>query len=41
VDKSGQYLAKMYVDKLTGKEVPSYFERLSMKGDGMPEKAFK
>jgi glycine/D-amino acid oxidase-like deaminating enzyme/Fe-S-cluster-containing hydrogenase component 2/bacterioferritin-associated ferredoxin len=37
----GQYLAKMYVDKLTGKEVPSYFERLGMKGDGMPEKAFK
>jgi hypothetical protein len=37
----GQYLAKMYVDKLTGKEVPAYFERLSMKGDGMPEKAFK
>lgn len=37
----GQYLAKMYVDKLTGKEVPSYFERLKMSGDGMPEKAFK
>jgi glycine/D-amino acid oxidase-like deaminating enzyme/Fe-S-cluster-containing hydrogenase component 2/bacterioferritin-associated ferredoxin len=37
----GQYLAKMYVDKLTGKSVPAYFERLSMKGDGMPEKAFK
>ena len=37
----GQYIAKMYVDKLVGKDVPSYFERLSMKGDGMPEKAFK
>jgi glycine/D-amino acid oxidase-like deaminating enzyme/thioredoxin reductase/Fe-S-cluster-containing hydrogenase component 2 len=37
----GQYLAKLYVDKLTGKEVPEYFSRLSLKGDGMPEKAFK
>jgi glycine/D-amino acid oxidase-like deaminating enzyme/NADPH-dependent 2,4-dienoyl-CoA reductase/sulfur reductase-like enzyme/NAD-dependent dihydropyrimidine dehydrogenase PreA subunit/bacterioferritin-associated ferredoxin len=37
----GQYLAKMYVDKLTGKPVPDYFGRLSMTGDGMPEKAFK
>ena len=25
-----QYLAKMYVDKLTGKEVPSYFEKLKL-----------
>jgi glycine/D-amino acid oxidase-like deaminating enzyme/bacterioferritin-associated ferredoxin len=37
----GQYLAKMYVDKLTGKSVPEYFERLSLKGDGLAEKAFK
>ncbi|MCX6257600.1 MAG: FAD-dependent oxidoreductase [Bacteroidia bacterium] len=37
----GQYLAKLYVDKLTGKQVPSYFDRLSLKGDGLPEKAFK
>ncbi len=37
----GQYLAKMYVDKLIGKPVPSYFERLSLKGDGLLEKAFK
>ena len=37
----GQYLAKLYVDKLTGREVPSYFSRLSLKGDGLPEKAFK
>ena len=37
----GQYLAKLYVDKLVGKKVPDYFERLSFKGDGMPEKAFK
>lgn len=37
----GQYLAKIYVDKLMGKEVPGYFERLKLSGDGMPEKAFK
>ncbi|RLD56521.1 MAG: ferredoxin, partial [Bacteroidetes bacterium] len=37
----GQYLAKLYVDKLMGKEVPEYFEQLSLKGDGLLEKAFK
>jgi glycine/D-amino acid oxidase-like deaminating enzyme len=37
----GQYLAKIYVDALCGKDVPSYFERLSLRGDGLPEKAFK
>jgi len=37
----GQYLAKLYVDKITGKKVPEYFERLSLKGDGLLEKAFK
>jgi glycine/D-amino acid oxidase-like deaminating enzyme/Fe-S-cluster-containing hydrogenase component 2 len=37
----GQYLAKLYVDQLTGKEVPAYFQRLALSGDGMPEKAFK
>jgi glycine/D-amino acid oxidase-like deaminating enzyme/thioredoxin reductase/Fe-S-cluster-containing hydrogenase component 2 len=37
----GQYLAKMYVDRLMNKPVPEYFERLSLKGDGMLEKAFK
>ena len=37
----GQYLAKLYVDKITGKEVPKYFDRLKLKGDGLPEKAFK
>lgn len=37
----GQYLAKLYVDQLTGKTVPEYFNRLSLSGDGMPEKAFK
>mgnify|MGYP000898285440 CR=1 FL=1 len=37
----GQYLAKMYVDKLLGNPVPSYFDRLTMKGDGLLERAFK
>ncbi len=37
----GQYLAKLYVDKLVGKQTPEYFERLSIKGDGLLEKAFK
>jgi glycine/D-amino acid oxidase-like deaminating enzyme/Fe-S-cluster-containing hydrogenase component 2/bacterioferritin-associated ferredoxin len=37
----GQYLAKMYVDKLLGNPVPVYFDRLTMKGDGLLERAFK
>jgi hypothetical protein len=37
----GQYLAKMYVDKLMGNPVPVYFDRLTMKGDGLLERAFK
>ncbi|MBK7172026.1 MAG: FAD-dependent oxidoreductase [Bacteroidales bacterium] len=37
----GQYLAKLYVQKALGKEVPSYFEQLKLKGDGLLEKAFK
>jgi len=37
----GQYLAKLYVDRLMGKEVPEYFDRLTLKGDGLLEKAFK
>ncbi|MBI9036176.1 MAG: FAD-dependent oxidoreductase [Bacteroidales bacterium] len=37
----GMGLAKMYVDKLMGKEVPAYFDRLSLSGDGLLEKAFK
>ena len=37
----GQYLAKLYVDKLLEKQVPTYFDRLKLNGDGMPEKAFK
>ena len=37
----GQHLAKMYVDSLTGKKVPEYFNRLKLDGDGLLEKAFK
>ncbi|MFA7409150.1 MAG: FAD-dependent oxidoreductase, partial [Bacteroidales bacterium] len=37
----GQYLAKIYVDALLGNPVPAYFDRLTMAGDGMLEKAFK
>lgn len=37
----GQYIARLYVDALTGKPVPGYFSRLKLSGDGMPEKAFK
>ncbi len=37
----GQYLAKMYIDSLTGKAVPDYFNQLSLQGDGLKEKAFK
>ncbi|MFO7852860.1 MAG: FAD-dependent oxidoreductase [Bacteroidota bacterium] len=37
----GQYLARLYVDKLTGKAVPEYFDRLRIDGDGLLETAFK
>ncbi len=37
----GQYLAKLYVDKLTGKQVPDYFNDLSLNGPGLSESAFK
>ncbi len=37
----GQYLAKMYVDRLMGRSVPEYFDRLRIEGDGLLEKAFK
>jgi len=37
----GQYLAKLFVNKLIGKETPIYFDRLKLSGDGLPEKAFK
>ncbi|MDR2511262.1 MAG: FAD-dependent oxidoreductase [Bacteroidales bacterium] len=36
-----QYLAKLYVDKILGKEVPSYFERLKLNGEGLSEMVFK
>jgi glycine/D-amino acid oxidase-like deaminating enzyme/Fe-S-cluster-containing hydrogenase component 2 len=36
-----QYLAKVYVDEMMGKEVPEYFKRLRMEGDGMAEGALK
>jgi len=37
----GQYLAKMYVDSITGRKVPEYFRQLAINGDGLLEKAFK
>ncbi len=37
----GQYLARLYVDELSGKSVPSYFSRLRLDGDALLEKAFK
>ena len=37
----GQYLAKLYVDKLIGNQTPDYFDRLKLSGDGLLEKAFK
>jgi len=36
-----QYIARLYVDKLLGKTVPDYFDRLKLHGDGLSEKAFK
>jgi glycine/D-amino acid oxidase-like deaminating enzyme len=36
-----QYLAKLYVDKLTGKQVPDYFNDLGINGPGLSEAAFK
>jgi len=37
----GQYLAKLYVDKLMGRETPSYFKELEINGSALLEKAFK
>jgi hypothetical protein len=37
----GQYLAKIYVDKLMGKQVPEYLDRLRIEGDGLEETSFK
>ena len=36
-----QFLAKLYVDKILGKDTPAYFDRLKFSGDGLQEKAFK
>ena len=37
----GQYLAKIYVDKLLGKDVPHYMNDLKLSGKGVMESAFK
>ena len=37
----GQYLAKLYVDKLMGRETPSYFKELEITGSALLEKSFK
>jgi glycine/D-amino acid oxidase-like deaminating enzyme len=37
----GQFLAKLYVDKLLGKETPSYFDQLRLEGNGLLEQALK
>ena len=37
----GQYLAKIYVDKYLGKDVPSYMDDLKLSGKGLSETAFK
>ena len=36
-----QYIAKLYVDYLQGKEVPDYFHDLKLSGKGLSEQAFK
>lgn len=36
-----QYIAKLYVDKLLGKETPTYFDKLKLKGEGISETALK
>lgn len=36
-----QYIARMYVDKLLGRPVPEYFDKLKLNGPGLAEKAFK
>ena len=37
----GQYLAKLYVDKYLGRDVPSYMKDLALSGHGLSENAFK
>jgi glycine/D-amino acid oxidase-like deaminating enzyme len=36
-----QYLARLYVDTITGREVPEYFRRLGLNGDGLQEQSFR
>jgi glycine/D-amino acid oxidase-like deaminating enzyme len=36
-----QYLAKLYVDSLSGNSVPEYFKALKLSGPGLSETAFK
>ena len=36
-----QYIAKLYVDALQGKEVPDYFKEMALTGKGLSELAFK
>jgi glycine/D-amino acid oxidase-like deaminating enzyme len=36
-----QYIAKLYVDYLMGREVPEYFHDLKLSGKGLSEQAFK
>lgn len=36
-----QYIARMYVDKLLGRAVPDYFDKLKLTGPGLSEGAFK
>lgn len=36
-----QYLAKLFVDALQGKQVPDYFTKLRLDGPGLSESAFK
>ena len=37
----GQYLAKLYVDKYLGRDVPGYMKELALSGHGLSENAFK
>ncbi|MBP5190909.1 MAG: FAD-dependent oxidoreductase [Bacteroidales bacterium] len=37
----GQYLAKLYVEKFLGHDVPSYMKDLALSGKGLSENAFK
>ena len=36
-----QYIAKLYVESLLGREVPDYFRALALGGPGLSEQAFK